>query len=149
MLKKILKQLTKDARYYAEIVDTVAEIYFLGDTKPTVLVELINNMVHLNFRSDLSPESVAQISLDISKSCDPENIAVCPSFLSIPDKGVVYGEDATAAFYLSIYITFRRHELNNSMDKEKAIFVVENPIYGYGIKQEDINNAKYRKMWGE
>lgn len=149
MLKKILKQLTKDVRYYAEIVDTMAEIYFLNDSRPTVLVELTNNMIYVNFRSDLSPDAVAEISIDIHKSCDTHSIVIGPSFLPIPDKGIVYGEDAVAAFYLSVYATFRKHEFSGDSDRDKAILVVKDPIYAYGIRQQDINNNKYRKMWGE
>ena len=148
-LKKFLKALTDDGRYYAELVDNLAEVYYLTDSKPSVLIEVEKDTYHINFRSDLVPNVVAQISNDIIKT--GINIVVGPVFAVSQDKGVVYGNEAMGMYYINIFLALQSSQTKEDDDLKDAIFVVKDPLQVCMIKRPSgkKTNKKYKKMWEE
>lgn len=144
-LKKILKQLALDGRYYAEMINNLAEIYYLDEAKPVVLAELDQqNLLHLNFRSDLSPTIAAQISHDLAKITP--NIVVGACFAVTADKGLVYGDEALGAHYLNIFLALQ------SASKEpeaasNAIFIVKEPIRTFDGLSQSRTSKIHKKLW--
>jgi hypothetical protein len=143
-LKKILKQLAIDGRYYAEMVDNLAEIYYLDDARPVVLAEYEKTVLHLNFRSDLTPSIVAQVSHDITKIVS--NVIVGPCFAITADKGVVYGNEAMGAHYLNVYLALQS-STKDSEELESAIFVVKEPLETFSGKRQPRSDKIYKKLW--
>ena len=145
-LKKFLKLLTDDGRYYAELVSNLAEIYYLNDNRPSVLVEVEKGVYHLNFRSDLVPNIVAQISSDIAKT--GVNHTVGPVFAISKDRGVVYGDEAMGMYYISVFMALQPSQTKEDSTKD-AIFVVQEPIETFSGKRSTRSDKIYRKLWGE
>lgn len=147
-LKKFLKLLTDDGRYYAELVDNLAEIYYLNDSKPSVLIEFDKQVFHINFRSDLIPNVVAQICSDIFKTS--VNAVVGPVFAFSQDKGIVYGEEALGIYYLGIYMALNSMDTKDSDLSRDAIFVVKDPL-SVCLASKPVTKKinKYKKMWDE
>jgi hypothetical protein len=148
-LKKFLKVLTDDGRYYAELVDNLAEIYYLTDSKPSVLIEVDKETYHLNFRSDLMPNVVAQISHDISKT--GVSLVVGPAFAISQDKGVVYGNEAMGMHYINVFLALQSSQTKDDDDLKDALFVVKDPLPVCMLKKPSSKktNKKYKKMWDE
>lgn len=147
-LKKFLKALTDDGRYYAELVDNLAEIYYLNDSKPSVLVELEKQVFHLNFRSDLLPNVTAQISSDIFKT--GINAVIGPVFAISEDKGIMYGEEAMGAYYLGIYMALNAIQTKDTEISKDVLFVVKDPLAVCLVSKPDNKKInKYKKMWDE
>ena len=143
-LKKILKQLAVDGRYYAEMVENLAEIYYLDDARPVVLAEYEKTVLHLNFRSDLMPSTVAQISHDIAKIAP--NIVIGSCFAITADKGVIYGNEAMGAHYLSVYLALQS-SAQESEQSESAIFVVKEPLETFSGRRQPRGDKIYKKLW--
>lgn len=143
-LKKILKQLALDGRYYAEMVDNLAEIYYLDDAKPVVLAEYEKTVLHLNFRSDLMPSTVAQISHDLSKVA--ANMVIGSCFALTEDRGVVYGNEAMGAHYLNVYFALQSAS-KDSEETDSAILVVKEPLETFTGKRLHRSDKIYRKLW--
>lgn len=148
-LKKILKQLTDDGRYYAELVDNLAELYYLTDSKPSALIELDKQTYHVNFRSDLMPNVVAQIAHDLSKT--GASIVIGPVFAITQDKGVIYGNEAMGMHYINVFLALQSSQAKEDDDIKDAIFIVKEPIPVCMIKKSTSKktNKKYKKMWDE
>jgi hypothetical protein len=145
-LKKILNKLTEDGRYYAEMVDNLAEIYYLSESRPCALIEYTKGLMHVNFRSDLMPNVVAQISSDLNKIT--QNIVVEKVFAITEDKGIVYGDEAMGAYYLNIFFALQSSSLKDD-ETNNAIFVVKDPIPTFNGKRQPRSDKLYRKLWGE
>jgi hypothetical protein len=145
-LKKFLKTLSDDGRYYAELVSNLAEIYYLNDNRPCVLVEVEKGVYHLNFRSDLVPNVVAQISSDIARI--GVNHTIGPVFAISQDRGVVYGDEAMGMHYVSVFMALQPSQSKDDSMKE-AIFVVQEPIETFSGKRATRSDKIYRKLWGE
>ncbi len=146
-LKKFLKDLTADSRYYAEIIDDMAEIYAVDDGIPSVLLELKDNMYHVNIRCDIPPRLSAQIMYDMTML--DEDIIIGPDFFVSQEKGVLYGQEATALFYATIYTTMENAQLEQEIGPEDAIYIVQEPIYGYGGgKNKNDHKSKMQRLWG-
>ena len=143
-LKKILKQLASDGRYYAETVDNLAEIYYLDDARPVVLAEYEKTVLHLNFRSDLMPSTVAQVSHDIAKIAP--NVVIGSCFAITADKGVVYGNEAMGAHYLNVYMALQS-SAKESSESENAIFVVKEPLETFSGRRQPRSDKIYKKLW--
>jgi hypothetical protein len=146
-LKKFLNILAEDGRYYAEMVEDLAEIYYLSDNRPSVLVEFNKNVFHVNFRSDLTPNVAAQISHDMSKV--NSSIVIEAPFAISEDKGVVYGDEAMGTHYLNIFFALQSSSAKNSEETKDAIFVVKDPIRAFSGKRQPRSDKLYRKLWGE
>ena len=146
-LKKFLNSLTQDGRYYAEMVENLAEVYYLTDSKPCMLVELNKDVFHLNFRSDLLPNVVAQISHDVSMVTS--NVVIEKSFAITQDKGIIYGDEAVGLHYLNIFFALQSSTAKDSEDARDAIFVVKDPIPTFDGKRMPRSDKLYRKLWGE
>lgn len=143
-LKKILKQLALDGRYYAEMVDNLAEIYYLDDPKPVVLAEFDKqNLLHLNFRSDLTPSVIAQISHDLTKIAPSVVIGSC--FAITSDKGVVYGDEALGVHYFNIFMALQSSSKEES--NSGAIFVVKEPIKTFDSLSQSRTSKIHKKLW--
>lgn len=148
LLKKFLKLLTDDGRYYAELVDNLAEIYYLNDSKPSVLIEYDKQVYHLNFRSDLLPNVVAQISNDICKT--GINLVVGPVFAVSEERGIIYGEEAMGSYYLGIYMALNSIQTKDSDISKDALFVVKDPLTVCMVSKPNKKKInKYKKMWDE
>ncbi len=143
-LKQFLHDLTKDGVYHTETVDHVAEIYIVGDTSPAVLLELNDNVYHVNVRCDIPPRLVAELIHDMTMI--DEDITFGPDFF-ISEKGILYGQDATATFFATIFKTMEEVKLRQEHKLDDVIFVVEEPIYGYG-SEPDYKYNKLQKLWG-
>ena len=142
-LKDFLEELTKDGRYYAETIDNMAEIYVDGETKPVVMLEFDGSVYHLNFRCDVISRVVAQITYDMTVI--DEDIIIGPDFYSTPDAGLIYGEQALAMFFASVVHAFNAAQEQQEAELTDAIYVVEQPIYGYGHKNDKDNRV--RRLW--
>ena len=145
-LKKFLNKLAQDGRYYAEMLDNLAEVYYLNDGKPSALIEFNNNLFHINFRSDLLPNIVAQISHDMSKITS--NIVIEKPFAITQDKGIVYGDEAMGAHYLNVFFALQSSSIKED-ESSGAIFVVKDPIPAFNGKRQPRSDKLYRKLWGE
>ncbi len=145
-LKKFLKTLCNDGRYYAELVSNLAEVYYLNDTNPSVLVEVEKGVYHLNFRSDLPPNLVAQICGDIVLT--GINHVVGPVFAISKERGVVYGDEAMGMHYVNVYLALKPSQVKDDSTKD-AIFVVQEPIETFSGKRVSRSDKIYRRMWEE
>lgn len=146
-LKKFLNKLAQDGRYYAEMLDNLAEVYYLNDGKPSALIEFDNNLFHINFRSDLLPNIVAQISHDMSKITS--NIVIEQPFAITQDRGIVYGDEAMGAHYLNVFFALQSSASKGNEDMSDAIFVVKDPIATFNGKRQPRSDKIYRKLWGD
>lgn len=146
-LKKFLNNLTEDGRYYAEMAESIAEIYYLTDAKPCVLVELREGLLYLNFRSDLQPNVVAQISHDIFKIT--EDIVIDKTFALSKDKGIIYGDEAMGIHYLNIFFALQSSITKDSEEAKDAIYIVKDPIPTFNGKRAQRSDKLYRKLWGD
>ena len=144
-LKKILKDLTKDGRYYAEIADTIAEIYLVGEPAPVALLEVIKNVCHINFRRDLSPQIVSQLTYDLTVL--NSNIVADADFMISDTEGYLYGNDAAGLYFTSIYRILEHAKLKEEANLNGAFFVVQEPIFAYTKNDKRIN--KNKKLWGD
>ena len=142
-LKQFLTDLTKDATYYAEIVDNIAEIYVVGDSSPAILLELHDNLYHINIRCDIPSRTVAKLIYDMT--IIDEDIVIGQDFF-ITDTGILYGQNAMAAFFSTVYKTMEHIQLRNEMELDDSIYVVQQPIHGYGNKNGRKN--KVQRLWG-
>lgn len=142
-LKQFLTNLTKDGTYYAEIVDTLAEIYIIEDDTPAILLEIQDNMYHINVRCDIPVNIVAKLIYDMTVL--DEDIVVGQSFF-VTDSGVLYGQNAMAAFFSTVYKTMDDIQLRKEMQLDDSIYVVQQPILAYGIRNERKN--KMQRLWG-
>ena len=146
-LKKFLNSLTQDGRYYAEMVENLAELYYLSDNKPSALIEFNKNLFHINLRADLQPNIAAQISHDISKITS--NIVIEKSFAISEDRGVVYGDEAMGTHYLNIFFALQSSFNKDPQEVEGALFVVKEPLKTFDDKKLTRSDKLYRKLWGE
>jgi hypothetical protein len=148
LIKKFLKLLTDDGRYYAELVDNLAEIYYLTDAKPSVLIEVDKGTYHLNFRADLMPNVVAQIAADIAATGAP--IAIGPVF-AVTQKGVIYGNEAMGMHYIDVFLALQTPKSKEDDELNNAIFIVKEPLDICMFEQPKAKKvtSKYKKMWDE
>ena len=141
-LKQFLTDLTKDGTYYAEIVGNIAEIYVVGDNCPAILLEVQDNLYHVNIRCDIPSRIVAKLIYDMTVL--DEDIVVGQDFF-ISDSGILYGQTAMAAYFSTVYKTMEGIQLRNEMELDDSIYVVQQPIHAYG-KRNDKN--KLQRLWG-
>lgn len=144
-LKRLLKCLSKDGRYYAEIADTIAEVYVVGETAPIALLESINDICHINFRRDLAPHISSQLTYDITIL--NKDIAIGVDFMISGEKGYLYGDDASGLFFASIYNIIEFAKLKEQANLSGAFYVVQEPIHAFGKNNNRINRNK--RQWGE
>jgi len=143
-LKKLLRDLSKDGSYYAEIVDYIGEIYLMGETTmPIAIIEIKKDICHLNIRRDIPPNIAAQLSCDLSRLC--HNIIIGSDFMITVDKGYIYGDEASSLYYVSIHDIIQHNQIKQEAGLSDAFFVVQEPIYGYNKSNNSINNN--RKLW--
>jgi hypothetical protein len=146
-LRKFLNALTKDGTYYSEVVEDTAEIHISTDGRSVVLLEVDKGVYHVNFRSDLAPNIVAQISQDMIKH--GANLSVGPCFAASQEEGMLYGDEAMGSFYMTVFLALQTMQDKDDDTTSKTTFVVKSPIYGYGINPSDTQQSKYKKMWGD
>jgi hypothetical protein len=142
-LKQFLKELSKDGIYYAEMVENCAEIYIIGDTTPAVLLELQDDFYHVNFRCDVPVRQIAQIMYDMT-NIDPD-IIVEAEFMISQDHGVIYGQNAMALFYMTVYSAMEHAQAKQEAGLDGVIYVVEQPIEAFCLKSK--SKTKIQKMW--
>lgn len=134
-LKNFLNELTKDGRYYAEMIDNVAEIYIDSEPKPIVMLEFDGVVHHLNFRCDLLSGLAAQITYDMTMI--DEDIVIGMDFFATSDSGLVYGEQALALYFATILQAFESAQDEHDDALDGALYIVEYPIETvYGKRNE-------------
>ena len=143
-MKDFLETLTKDGRYYAEAVGTTAEIYIQGDEGCAALLELEDDMYHVNFRCDMFSQIVAQITYDMTVI--DEDIVIGVDFFSSPNTGIVYGEEALKEYFISIVEAIDAAQMRQEGELSNATFIVQEPIYAYGNKENKQN--RMQRLWG-
>jgi len=145
-LKELLEELTKDDKYYAEMVDNIAEIYIQDEPKPVLMIEEDSSIFYLNFRCDLLSNTVAQMTYDITMI--DEDIEIGQDFFSTPETGIVSGEDALTLYLTSIIQTFEMAQIERENTLMDNVYVVQSPIYAYGNGNKDERKNKMQKLWG-
>ena len=148
-LKKFLKLLADDGRYYAELVGNLAEVYYLTDANPTILIEVDKDIYHVNFRADLRPNIVAQISSDVTKT--GINMVIGPVFGVTSDRGVIYGEEAMGMHYISVFLALQSPKYKEDDELNNAILIIKDPLDVCMFEQPKSKKvkSKYKKMWEE
>jgi hypothetical protein len=146
-IKKFLKSLTDDGRYYAEMVDNLAEIYYLNDSRPCALVELEKQVYHINFRSDLAPNIVAQVLTDLYNT--GVSIVIGPVFAITKDKGIAYGEEAMGMHYINVFLALQPTSSKDTEETKDVIFIVKDPIPAFQGKIQKRTDKIHKKIWGE
>ena len=143
-LKQFLTDLTDSGEYYAEMLDNCAEIYIVTEQKPVLMLEFDEKVYHLNFRCDLTSNTVAQMTYDMA--CIDEDLVIGKDFFSSPDTGIVYGKEALDLYFTSIVQAIDTARLQQETTLDDSVYVVTQPIMTYG-KKNDTNN-KLQRLWG-
>ena len=145
-LKDFLKQLTKTKKYYAEMVGNAVEIFVDGEPDPVVLLEFDGSYYNINLRCDLFSQVAAQIVYDMTVI--DEDIQIGPDFYKSTDHGIVYGQQAFALHFADIINAVDKAQEMHGNQLNNATFVVQQPIYGYGNKDEK-RKSKMQRLWGD
>ena len=149
-LKDFLLKLTTDTdRYYAEMVDNIAEIYIDNSSGPAALLEVDGKCYHVNFRCDMTSQLVAQMMNDMSKV--DRNIVAGPDFYVSPDDGISYGEQALGLYFSSIIQAFEIAQAKQENEElDESTYVVKQPIYAYGNKKNGKSSSddRMQRLWG-
>jgi len=142
-LKDFLKTLTKDGRYYAEMVGNVAEIYIDVNAGPIALIEFDDEVYHVSLRCDMTSQAAAQIIYDMT--IIDEDIVVGADFYSTPEDGLVYGEQALALYFASILQAYETAQIKQEEQLNDSVYMVKEPIYAYGKREY---KDKVQRLWG-
>ena len=142
-LKPFLETLTESGVYYAEYVDSIAEIYIAGDISPAVFLELKEDIFNINIRSDIPPRLVAQLIYDMTVI--DEDIVNGPDFFA-SNSNIVYGEEATEAFLSTVYNTMEEIKLRDDAGIEGVTYISTEPMQTSG--RNNVKQNKMQRLWG-
>ena len=76
-----------------------------------------------------------------------EDLVMGPEFIISQEKGIIYGPNALALFYMTIHQTMEDAQMKYDAGLDGVIYVVEQPIRTFGLKSKEL--SKIQKMWGE
>lgn len=128
--------------YSYDYVYPLAEIYRPGDVTPFALFEQEGSNISVHFRIGVAYNEVAVLVEAISFCNDTFDMVYDEDFTICPQRGYVYGADATRTFMATIAAQPTEDDV-----LEGAMYISTTPIFAHGGGY--LGKTKIERFWGD